>query len=160
MEKYKVIRDTREQQGWIFDESDTCLGTSIATLKTGDYTLEGYEHKFIIERKGTVGEFVGNLVVQDNWSAFKKELYRLDEFQYAFIICEFPFSLIASYPKNSGLPMRVQEKIKVKPQFILKRVEEIFIHFKTKFIFTGNKDLGKSLASGLFKRMVENVKPE
>ena len=33
---YTVIKDTREQHGWIFNKVDRCNGMLTETLKTGD----------------------------------------------------------------------------------------------------------------------------
>ena len=35
---YKVIKDTREQDGWFFSPYDKCSGMEVGTLNTGDYT--------------------------------------------------------------------------------------------------------------------------
>ena len=44
-----IIQDTREQSPFDFSFYD--CDVSIATLKTGDYTIEGYEEIVCIERK-------------------------------------------------------------------------------------------------------------
>ena len=51
---YTVIKDTREQRGWIFNKSDRCDGMRVETLKTGDYTLGGFEEMVCVERKFSV----------------------------------------------------------------------------------------------------------
>lgn len=158
--KYEVIKDTREQKGWDFPASESCLGTSVETLHTGDYTIRGYEKVFIVERKGCVSELVGNLTQKEKWEDFRHELERLEEFKHPFVICEFPFKLIKTYPFGSGIPKKLWPYIKVKPQFLLMRLEEIWLHFKSKFIFTDDATLGKEVASGLFKRIVEHASPK
>jgi len=51
MQKVKVLVDTREQCPWKFTENSWCSGSEITTLKTGDYTLEGFEDKLCVEKK-------------------------------------------------------------------------------------------------------------
>ena len=38
-DKYEIIRDTREQQGWDFESYDKCKGIIRQKLDTGDYTV-------------------------------------------------------------------------------------------------------------------------
>ena len=42
MQSYRVIKDTREKDGWTFTEYDKCAGMDMGTLHTGDYTLQGF----------------------------------------------------------------------------------------------------------------------
>lgn len=162
--KVVVLRDTGEQEGcgWLFPESDLCAGTRSANLFTGDYSLEGYYDSklFVIERKGSVGEFVANMTQKEKWEDFEDELGRLEEFAHPFVVCEFPFYLLKTYPEGSDVPKKVWPHIRVTPQFILKRFEEICIRFKTKFIFADAPLLAREVAGGLFKRVLENVPPQ
>lgn len=162
--KYLVLRDNNEHEGkgWLFEASESCAGTVERNLYTGDYGLEGYyDNKlFVIERKGCVSEFVQNISTKEKWDDFKQELERLEEFRWPFVVCEFPFSLLRTYPNGSNIPRRVWPHIRVKPQFLLKRVEEIWLRFKTRFIFTDTPELGREVASGLFKRVVESAAAE
>lgn len=151
--KYTVVRDTREQKGWSFAPSDTCAGTVIGTLKTGDYSLLGYERQFVVERKGSVGEFVQNITQKEKWAAFKDELGRLEEFAAPFIILEFNMGEILRYPEGSGLPFKVRQNIRISPQFCLKRFLEIELAFKVKIIPAG--DGGRDVFSSLCKRILE-----
>lgn len=157
MGKYLVLRDNNEHDGhgWLFEKSDTCAGTVEKNLFTGDYSLDGYyDNKlFVIERKGSVSEFVKNISTKEGWDDFKDELQRLEEFRYPFIILEFPLSLLFSYPVGSGIPKQRWDQIRVTPQFLMKRFLEIELHFKTKIIPAEDKD--HKLASSLFKRIIE-----
>ncbi len=151
--KYTVLRDTREQKGWQFAESESCTGTVVQTLKTGDYSLLGYEDVFVVERKGSVAEFVQNITKKEKWEDFKAELTRLEAFPAAFIILEFDMRAIKRYPEGTNLPARVRKAIRVSPQFYLKRLLEIELTFKTKIILAG--DEGRDTFSSLCKRVTE-----
>lgn len=150
--KYTVIRDTREQsgRGWVFEPEKDCLGTKTQTLSTGDYTLEGFEHLLSIERKGRISEFVKN-ICEDR---FEKELCRLDDFLWPFIILEFTVDDIFNWPKSSGLSPKMISTLKTSPRFILKRINDILVKHKTKVIFAGL--YGKSFAESIFKRVAEH----
>lgn len=149
---YKVIRDTREQLGWDFPVSSCCEGTVEQRLPTGDYTLAGYEQAFVVERKGTTGEFSQNLI-QDR---FNKEMLRLEKFTYPFIVCEFDMCDIQNFPEGSGIPKHLWRKLRVTPQFFLKRFWELQVLYRTKIILAGRFG-GQVAASSLFKRISENV---
>lgn len=156
--KYLVLRDTGEHEGhgWTFPASDTCLGTAKRNLYSGDYSLEGYydNKTFVIERKGSVSEFVANITQKEKWADFKDLLGRLEGFLFPFIVCEFPFSLIESYPRGSSIPPHLWDQIRVTPQYLVKRLWEIQLHFKTPILFCDRG--GLAAASSLFKRIVEH----
>jgi len=151
--QYRVLRDTREKDeyGWVFPANDRCLGTVETTLHTGDYTLEGYEKLFIIERKGGIAEFAKNLVQK----RFEMELCRLDEWLHPYLILEFDLAHIVNFPLGSGIPESKLRYLKLTPQFLMQRVCELQLRHKTRLIFAGK--YGKHIASSLFKRICENV---
>lgn len=148
--KYQVIRDTREQNGWEFTAGSSCEGTLIEGLKTGDYSIKGYEHLLTIERKGSIAELANNLV-QDR---FERELERMESFKYPFMILEFNMEELISYPKGSSVPPWKRGSVKLNPFFLLKRLLEIEMKYKVKIIFAGKH--GKTIASSIFKRVIEN----
>jgi len=92
---YRVIRDTREQEGhgWMFGahvpdrRPPRCDGTVVDTLQTGDYSLVGYEDILAIERKADFSELWGNYSSKKR-PAFEREMERMSEFKYAYIIVE------------------------------------------------------------------------
>lgn len=140
---FVIVRDSREQQGWEFDNM------VIKGLKTGDYSLEGYEKTFVIERKGSVKEFYSNLI-QDR---FENELKRLEEYEFPFILLEFDFDKLMLFPEGSGIPRYVWPKLKIKPKYLIRRLAELQTQYKTKILFVGN--YGKQMAISLFYRIKE-----
>lgn len=166
MKNYTVIRDTREKkgQGWLFREeeggsyasdkkkksSPLCMGTEIIKLDTGDYTLENFEEVLCIERKGSVSEFAGN-TVQDR---FERELVRMLEFKYAYVLLEFTMEEMIKFPAGARLPKRVKYKI-MKGNFILKRFLEMTMKYpQIHFLFCG--DDGRRVCKSIFKRVLED----
>jgi hypothetical protein len=154
--RYTVLRDSREKEGhgWVFDDSETCTGTAVKTLRTGDYTLAGYEDVLAVERKGSVCEFVGNITQKGKWANFKDELERLEVYPAAFVVCEFTLDDVMRYPQGTNLPWAIKRRIRVSPQFYLKRLIEIELHFKAKVKMVG-PTAGRDYVSSLFKRVVE-----
>ena len=150
---YLVVKDTREKagHGWTFKKNDHCLGQVVDTLKTGDYSLRGFESVVVVERKGGVAEFVGNLTKK----RFQDELGRLESIPYPFVICEFTIEDLINYPVGSGIPPRKWKYLKVKGPAALKLFLDIQMVFKTKFLFCGQE--GQTVASSIFKRAMERL---
>lgn len=161
MPMYRVLRDTNEPEGhgWLFPESATCRGTESRNLYTGDYSLDGYydTNLFVVERKHSVAEVVQNISNKEKWDDFKDELRRLEAFRWPFVVCEFPFSLFDTFPVGSTVPKDKWDRIRVKPPFLLMRMEEIFLHFKARWLFCDTPALAHKVASGLFKRVTERA---
>ena len=105
--KFIVIRDTREKDGWYFKESDYCEGMVNQKLDTGDYSIQGLEDVLCIERKASVAEIANN-IVDDR---FTRELDRMSEFKYKFLILEFGVEDILSFPVGSDIPKKSWNKI-------------------------------------------------
>jgi hypothetical protein len=148
---YTVLKDTREQHGWDFRSSKNCSGMECVTLPTGDYSLAGYEHIFTIERKGSTGEFAQNVLEK----RFDNELERLEFFQYPFIILEFDMKDILNFPVGSGIPPKLWPNLKMNPFFLLKRLVDFQMKYKTKIILAGKN--GQDVASSIFKRIIEHT---
>lgn len=145
--RYEVIRDTREQNGWFFAESNECFGTAEEKLDSGDYSIRGLENVFSIERKGSTGEFAQNITQK----RFDRELDRLEQYAHPFLILEFTANDIETFPANSGIPLYLRKKIKISPNYIWSRVLEFDVKYKTKVIFAGSQ--GKKIAEILFRKM-------
>ena len=152
--KVHVIRDTREQeQGdrWYFPESTLCAGTIDRTMKTADYTLEGFEDVFVIERKAGTAEIAQN-ICQDR---FVRELERLEEFKYPFIIAGCTWEEVYAFPEHSGIPKSAWPKLRVTNHFMVKRLCEYQLRYKTKIILAGIH--AQDVAKSLFKRILEQA---
>ncbi|KKM72230.1 hypothetical protein LCGC14_1422630 [marine sediment metagenome] len=91
---YTIIRDTREKPGYGFfweknmnpkRRPPICDGTITQTLKTGDYSLVGYEDILCIERKEDYAELWGNYAERDR---FQDEMERMSTIKHKMVIIE------------------------------------------------------------------------
>jgi ERCC4-type nuclease len=103
-----VVIDTREQRPFDFRglRGPASRGRPLlaidavrGTLKSGDYSLEGYEAKISIERK-SVADFYGTLA--KGRDRFERELARLDAMRYACVVVEGEWSELLAYPERIG----------------------------------------------------------
>lgn len=150
---YTVIKDTREQDGWLFSEYDKCSGMQISTLHTGDYTMKGFEDIVCIERKACASEIAMNLGRKK--IPFQAEMERMKDYSFSFIICEFDMDDVLKYPENSRVPKSARSKVKVTGKYLLKCLLEFQIWYDTKIIFCGNKNNAFLVCNSLFKRLNE-----
>lgn len=74
-----IIVDTREQKPYIFPNSVR------KALPAGDYSLEGLETRFVIERK-SLDDWVQTLL--RGKCRFRKELAKLQQYDFACIVIE------------------------------------------------------------------------
>ena len=82
---------------------------------------------------------------------------RLKRIRWRVIVCEFTMEDIFDFPARSGIPGTKRALLRVTPQFLMKRLNEIFVVHKIPIIFAGRK--GKEYVASLFRRMIENVNP-
>ena len=148
---YLVYRDTREKDGWEFTQSGYCAGTEEQTIKTGDYTLHGYEQHICIERKGNVSELATNITQ----ARFERELERMIDFPWRYILLEFDMKEVIEFPKGSKIPAYKRKYMKIKGPFFLKRILELQKKYEVPFIFCG--DYAKEVCSSIFKRFMESI---
>lgn len=128
-----IIQDTREKTPWDFTFYENCTEQIVGTVKTGDYTIQGFEDKICIERKRNTSELAINLGKKSK--PFYKELERMKSFRYRYIICEFPFHIIGDFPKNSGMPRNKYKFVKMNPNFIKSQINAITDKYEIEFIF-------------------------
>lgn len=140
---YQIVRDSREQTGWHYDN---CV---VAALKTGDYSIKGHEDTIIVERKASVAELAKN-VLEDR---FERELERLSVFKHAFIVCEFTLEEVFGYPYSTSLPASVKRKIRIRGSFLFKKITEWQIKYRVHFIFAGTS--AKSYVKSLFNTFLQ-----
>ncbi len=98
---FTVIFDTREQLPFLFTQplrigtKSFAIQAKRATLKSGDYSIEGFEDKIAIERKGICDFF--NTLGQGR-ARFTRELERLATYTVAVIVVEAEWSTIWTQP--------------------------------------------------------------
>jgi len=146
-----IVRDTREKEGhgWFFEESQYCEGTELKKLDSGDYSISGRESLVAIERKENIVEFAQNLT-QDR---FERELERMEQIAHPYVVLEFDFEDLVRYPHSAKLPPNIKQNIQISGQYLLRRLCELQLKYKTKFIFAGK--FGKQFTESLFKRLNE-----
>jgi DNA excision repair protein ERCC-4 len=83
MERVRVIIDTREQEPLFFDPAKIeCVSKA---LKTGDYSLEGFEDQVSVERK-SLDDLVSTIT--RSRKRFARELERMHEHSHACVVVE------------------------------------------------------------------------
>jgi hypothetical protein len=138
LSSFTILRDTREQKGWSFPGSQL----KDVTLKTGDYTLEGFENQIVIERKGSTGELAKNVIE----TRFQKEIERLAEIPHSYIFLEFSRSDLDLYPRGTNIPLFIQKKIRVKAPLMLKKIETYLLKYNIQTFFCGDPILAEEMA--------------
>lgn len=132
--KPTLIIDTREKRpiniscGRVFENIIT------EKLDTGDYSIDGLQEYLCIERKGSIQEFAQNVLQK----RFTRELDRMNH-KYSFVILEFTFDQLLSYPDGCGLPQKVIRKIKTNGKWITTQLIDLQLKYPhIHFIFVGN----------------------
>jgi hypothetical protein len=92
--RYTVIRDTREKEGygWHFlphnieRRPPNCNGTLVKPLKTGDYSIQGYEDIVSVERKEDFAELWSNYTTTRK--RFEEEMERMSCIKHTYLLVE------------------------------------------------------------------------
>lgn len=130
-----ILQDTREQNSW--DLTKYGFEQEVVTLKTGDYTVRGFEDILVCERKASTSELSINF--GSKWKAFSNELKRMKSIENRYIICEFPLQYIYSFPASSSIPRQNWANLKITSAFLAKRIEEICSEFDINVVFSENR---------------------
>ena len=146
-----LIRDSREKptHGYDWGETDIFSGTKIDTIKYGDYSIDGYEEIIFIERKCSVAEIAKNITEK----RFTNLLNRAIKRKYKFLICEFSFSDICTYPIGSDIPKRLWKKIRVKPEFIQSSIVKIAVEYGVQVLFCDDKIKAEEVCYSILKKI-------
>lgn len=147
-----ILQDTAEKLPWDFGIYGN-VSQEKYNLNTGDYTVRGCEHLLAIERKRSTGEIATNLGIK--WRQFHDELKRMKEFPHKYLICEFPFENLLSFPKNSGIPEKHWKKIRMNGKFLVSRLMKACDEYGIEVIFCNSKNEAQSAAYSIFKEVYE-----
>ena len=86
---YTIVQDDRERKPWKFlSEKHTIVRRR---LKTGDYSIDGWEDKIAIEKKSGWGELLANLSKGDR-PRFLRFLQRLSQYEAKVMVIEQPLT--------------------------------------------------------------------
>lgn len=146
-EDFTIIVDTREQMPWEFGFHTT----SKKKLNTGDYSIEGMESIFTIERKMSVSEIATNITE----NRFKDVLERLSKIPHAYIIMEFNIEDIYTFPVGSDIPKKMWDKLRIKGNYIMKILLEASMNNNIHLLFCGDASNAERTAISLIKRIYE-----
>lgn len=111
---FTVIVDSREQwpysfQGYTTDAAKKnrpwIIPLEVAGLRTGDYSLKGFENQIAIERKSLADLYS---TLGQNRDRFQREFERLAEMEFAALVIEADWgSIIGEKPERSKLHPKV-----------------------------------------------------
>ena len=144
MSRFTVIRDTREKKdhGWWFEEDAYCVGTEVTKLNIGDYSIKDKEHLLCIERKESVSEFAGNC----GEKRFLRELKNMASFPHAFLLFEFNWTDIDTYPVGTAIPQEVWPDLKIKSKYMMRVITSAQTEHGIHVIACGNKMKAEEIA--------------
>jgi ERCC4-type nuclease len=154
-----VIVDTREKNPWDL-KGKMPSGFKIKNIYTdkldaGDYSIVGHDlpnddFSIVIERKASLEEFIGN--IGRGWKRFQIELEKMAQYKNPVIIIEDDLKDSYSKYKMKKGPGRY---FNVSPDFILKRVSEIYTKYGVPTVFASNKYFAQRLAGQLFRDVLK-----
>lgn len=144
---FTIIVDTREQMPWEFGFHNTAK----RKLDTGDYSMEGYESLFTIERKKSVSEIANNL----SENRFKDVLERLGQIPHSFMIMEFSVDEIYQFPVGSDVPKKMWDKLRISGNYIMKCLIEAQLNYNIHILFCDDAENAERVAVSIMKRIYE-----
>lgn len=98
-DKITIIEDTREQTPLDFS-GHRGVESVRSGLKTGDYSVQGYEDKICFERK-SVPDLVSTLI--GGHERFLREMDRMKDFQVKYILVEHTAGTVYRYCERHGV---------------------------------------------------------
>lgn len=123
----KILIDTREQRPFSFiGENGEPMPQGRATLKTGDYSLEGYADKVAVERK-SLADLVSCLA--QGRARFERELVRARELEAFAVVVEGGFDDLH----------RGRYRSKLNPHSACQSVMAFTVKHGTPFFFAGDR---------------------
>jgi hypothetical protein len=132
----KIICDTREHKGyeWSFGDVETVT----KKLDTGDYSLEGFENLICIERKKSPSELAIN--IGKDSVRFNKELERMKDYKYAYILCEFSLGEAIDFPIGSNIPKSKLKHIRITGKYLVKVISTYKEKYNIDVIYCGDRE--------------------
>lgn len=145
-DRHTIIVDTREKLPYEFEN----YNVEVKKLDTGDYTLKGYEHLLVIEKKRNVIELANSIAKQRFW----REIDRMKNYKYKFLILDFPIDDIINYPDTAKLPFYIKRKIRIRGPFLLSRMSTIQLA-GIQIIYASHQYNSQMILEDLFKQVIK-----
>jgi ERCC4-type nuclease len=141
--KFRIIRDTREKvgHGYKFRASANCLPMTTIKLDVGDYSIEGYEDKIMVERK-TIADLWGTLT--SGRVRFMKEMARAENHTAKYLVIEGTLADV-----NKGIPYS-----KVRAEYIMCNLISLELKHNVHVIFTSKR---VDVAQGYVRRLLKKL---
>lgn len=124
--KITIIVDTREQAPLAFPTFPSVRGT----LRTGDYSVVGFEREFAIERK-SLQDLVQTVIRERE--RFEYELLRLRQYRVRAVVIEATWDQIAN-PRGGRY-----EFSEAKPLSVFQSINAFFVRYGVPFIPAGSR---------------------
>jgi len=150
-----ILVDTREQNPFNWEKYE---GIRIYqdTLEAADYTLVGHEFyneddSVLVEKKKNCLELVTNLCKK--WDQFEKELVIMSQYKHKCIVVCGEYNFWEIY---------TQRMTKVHPNFVNKRLSEIYLNYGVPTLFLKNRSTAEDFVFRMFcqiynKHYLENT---
>lgn len=141
--KLTIIEDTREQTPLDFT-GYRGVESVRSGLKTGDYSVQGYEDKICFERK-SIPDLVGTLI--GGHERFLREMDRMKDYEEKYILVEHSASRAYLYCERHGWEYKFDT--------IIQSLLAYAYHYRVRVKFCKNRD---DMAEYIVKKSREYVK--
>ncbi|UJS16906.1 MAG: hypothetical protein L3J17_13460 [Candidatus Jettenia sp.] len=128
-----ILQDTREQKPLTFPQAKVL----VKMLKTGDYSLEGFEDKITIERK-SLPDLLGSLG-NDRDRFIAGKIQRMQAFEYAGVVIEASMQTIANGNWRS----------EIHPASVMGSLQALSSKYGIHIFFADNRELAAKTVEGL-----------
>lgn len=140
---FTIVIDTREQKPYNF------YGVEVvhSALKTGDYSVEGFEHRIAVERK-SLNDLANTL--GRGRARFKREIDRAQEFDRFVVVIEADRHQVEAYRDEKSCPSYYSQ---IHPNAVLGTVDKWPGKYPVlDFVWAGDRAGGKALTLDLLKK--------
>lgn len=152
----KIIRDTREKNGWEFPFYDIEIDSQ--KLECGDYTTELLSDFVVIERKATATEIANNLGKKVAKARFYREFDKMKDLHKAYIVCEFPESAVYEFPRNSGMSEAKLAKVRMNGNYLRKLISQIeYDYNNVEVVFCSNRDNAEAFTYDILNKWESEI---
>lgn len=139
-----VVIDTREQLPWTFAGlSSDPVEVKTGTLRSGDYSVEGFEQRLAIERK-SLADLYGTLT--SGRERFVRELERLSDLDWAAVIVEATWHDIVKPPFGT----------RANPKSIVGSILAFQQRYPVAWLTAGSRQFGAALCFRCLERFVND----